>query len=296
MPTLYVVATPIGNLGDMTPRGVETLKSVQLIAAEDTRVTQKLLSAFDIHTPLTSCHEHNERGKAALLVERMQNEGIDVAVTTDAGTPCISDPGSILVDCALKAGIPVLAVPGPTAMASALSVSGYPVEEFTFVGFLPRARAELKEKLLDLARRSKLAVAHESPHRVAELLHTVWEVLPHTEVSASCDLTKKFEKTLRGEVKEVLARIEENPKGEKGEYCLVFRWHPEDLPKEEPACALSLEAQLFDGMVRGLTLRESMEEMQKRGVRKNALYAASLRVKEILAGDETEGAEDTEEE
>ena len=138
MPTLYVVATPIGNLGDMTPRAIETLKNVSLIAAEDTRVTQKLLSAFDIHTPLTSCHEHNERSKAAQIVQRMLEENIDVAVTTDAGTPCISDPGSILTAEAIKAGVEVLAVPGPTAMASALSVSGLDVMEFTFFGFLPR--------------------------------------------------------------------------------------------------------------------------------------------------------------
>ena len=105
MPTLYVVATPIGNLGDMTPRAIETLRNVALIAAEDTRVTQKLLSAFDIHTPLTSCHEHNERGKAAQIVRRMLEEGIDVAVTTDAGTPCISDPGSALVRAAVESGI-----------------------------------------------------------------------------------------------------------------------------------------------------------------------------------------------
>ncbi|MBR6570430.1 MAG: rRNA small subunit methyltransferase 1, partial [Clostridia bacterium] len=143
MPTLYVVATPIGNLGDMTPRAIETLKTVSLIAAEDTRVTQKLLSAFDIHTPLTSCHEHNERSKAAQIVERMLAENIDVAVTTDAGTPCISDPGSILTAEAIKAGIEVLAVPGPTAMASALSVSGFDMTEFTFFGFLPRQKNEL---------------------------------------------------------------------------------------------------------------------------------------------------------
>lgn len=143
-----MVATPIGNLGDMTPRAIETLQSVSLIAAEDTRVTQKLLSAFDIHTPLISCHEHNERGKAAGIVRRMLEEGIDVAVTTDAGTPCISDPGSVLVREAVQNGIEAVAVPGPTAMASALSVSGFAISEFTFFGFLPRQKGELKEKLL----------------------------------------------------------------------------------------------------------------------------------------------------
>ena len=286
MPTLYVVATPIGNLGDMTPRAIETLRSVSLIAAEDTRVTQKLLSAFDIHTPLTSCHEHNERGKSVYIVEKMLKEGIDAAVTTDAGTPCISDPGSALVAEAVRAGIEVVAVPGPTAMASALSVSGFEVSEFTFFGFLPRQKSELKAKLLDMARRSRLAVAHESPHRVKELLQTVAEVLPHTLVSASCDLTKKYELTLRGEVEEVLKRLEANPKAEKGEYCLIFSWDERDIPQPETSKSdLSLEARLFDGLVRGLSLRESMERLIASGERKNAVKAAGLRLKDMMETD-----------
>lgn len=283
MPTLYVVSTPIGNLGDMTPRAIETLQQVSLIAAEDTRVTQKLLNAFDIHTPLTSCHEHNERSKAAMIVSRMLEEGIDVAVTTDAGTPCISDPGSILTAEAIKAGIEVLAVPGPTAMASALSVSGLDVTEFTFFGFLPRQKSELKEKLLDMARRSKVGVVHESPHRVVDLLTVLQDVLPHTLVSASCDLTKKYEKTVRGTVTEVLAELENNPKAEKGEYCIVFEWAAEDIPEPEaPRSELSLEARLFDGLVRGLSMRECVEELIAQGERKNAVKAASLNVKNMM--------------
>ncbi len=285
MPTLYVVATPIGNLGDMTPRAIETLKSVSLIAAEDTRVTQKLLSAFDIHTPLTSCHEHNERSKAAQIVERMLAEGIDVAVTTDAGTPCISDPGSILTAEAIKAGVEVLAVPGPTAMASALSVSGLDVTEFTFFGFLPRQKNELKEKLLDMARRSKVGVVHESPHRIMDLLQAVQDVLPNTLVSASCDLTKKYEKTVRGTVSAVLSELEANPKAEKGEYCIAFQWAQEDIPQPEAAKSeLSLEAQLFDGLVRGLSMREAVDELVAKGERKNAVKAASLNVKNMMEG------------
>ncbi len=283
MPTLYVVATPIGNLGDMTPRAIETLKNVSLIAAEDTRVTQKLLSAFDIHTPLTSCHEHNERSKAAQIVERMLAEGIDVAVTTDAGTPCISDPGSILTAEAIKAGVEVLAVPGPTAMASALSVSGLDVTEFTFFGFLPRQKNELKEKLLDMARRSKVGVVHESPHRIMDLLQAVQDVLPNTLVSASCDLTKKYEKTVRGTVSAVLSELEANPKAEKGEYCIAFQWAQEDIPQPEAAKSeLSLEAQLFDGLVRGLSMREAVDELVAKGERKNAVKAASLNVKNMM--------------
>lgn len=283
MPTLYVVATPIGNLGDMSPRAIETLKTVSLIAAEDTRVTQKLLSVFDIHTPLTSCHEYNERHKAMQIVERMLAENIDVAVTTDAGTPCISDPGSVLAHAAVEAGIQVLAVPGPTAMASALSVSGLEISEFTFYGFLPRQKSELRQKLLDMARHSKIAVIHESPHRIIDLMTVLAETLPGTFVSASCDLTKKFEQTTRGLAGDVLASLQNNPKADKGEYCIVLRWDESEIPaQEQPKSELSLEARIFDGLVRGLSLRDSMEELIAAGERKNAVKAAGLKVKGML--------------
>ena len=284
MAVLYVVATPIGNLNDWSPRAQDTLRKVQLIAAEDTRVTQKLLSAFDIHTPLTSCHEHNERSKSAQIIERMKNENIDVAVTTDAGTPCISDPGSVLTHMAAEAGIEIIAIPGPTAMASALSVSGIEeLTEFTFFGFLPRSHSELREKLLDMSRHTAVAVVHESPHRVVELLESLEEVLPKTYVSASCDLTKKYEKTIRGNVSGVLEQLKQNPKTEKGEYCLVFRFDETEKPEpmQQPS-ELSIEAQLFDRLVRGLTMREAMAELQTKGIRKNLLYAASLKVKKIM--------------
>ncbi len=281
MPTLYVVATPIGNLSDMTPRAVETLRQAALIAAEDTRVTRKLLSAFDIHTPLTSCHAHNETEKAQAIIARMLAEDIDVALTTDAGTPCISDPGSILADLAIRNGIEVIAIPGASAIIAALSVSGFALEEFTFYGFLPRQKNALQAKLTEIAGRSKIAVAYESPHRVMDLLENVAAVLPGTQISASCDLTKKFELTLHGTVEEVLQRLTENPKAEKGEYCLVFKWRAQPV-QETQTETLSLEALLFDGVVKGLSLRESMEKLLAQGQRKNAVYAASLRVKERL--------------
>ncbi len=282
MATLYVVATPIGNLGECSPRAVETLKSVALIAAEDTRVTQKLLAAFEIHTPLTSCHEHNQREKAAQIVARMLAEDIDVAVTTDAGTPCISDPGCELVRQATEAGLPAVAVAGPSAMAAALSVSGFAVGEFTFYGFLPRQKAELKAKLLDMARQSQIAVVHESPYRVIELLQCVANTLPGTRVSASCDLTKLHELTVRGPVTDVLAALQANPKAEKGEYCLALEWHDAPPAEAAPAPDVSLEARLFDRLLRGETLREASDALAAAGERKNAVKAAALRVKERL--------------
>jgi len=282
MPALYVVATPIGNLADMTPRAIETLKSVSLIAAEDTRVTRKLLNAFGIHTPLVSCREHNERTVALRIVKRMLEEGIDVACTTDAGTPCLSDPGSGLVREAANAGIPVIAVPGASAIAAALSVSGMDIEEFTFYGFLPRQRGELREKLKDMARTSRVAVVFESPYRVIDLLACLAESLPHTRVCVHCDLTKKYENTLRGEVIEALEVLQNNPKAEKGEYCLVLQWDPQDIPREEER-AVSLEAMVFNGLVEGLSLRESMERLIAAGERRNAVYAVGIKVKAMLA-------------
>ena len=282
MSTLYVVATPIGNLGDMSPRAVETLKSVSLIAAEDTRVTRKLTTHFGIETPLISCHQHNERGRGAEIVERMLAEDIDVAVVTDAGTPAISDPGTELVRLAAAAGIPVAAVAGPTAMAAAVSVSGFDFSSFTFYGFLPRQAGELKEKLRDIGRKSEGAVFHESPHRVKALVAAIGETLPGAALSVSCDLTKLHELTLRGTPEEILAALDANEKSEKGEYCLVADLRGVELPAETPVVQASLEARLFDQWLSGVSLRDAMAALIAQGEKKNAVYAASLRIKDLL--------------
>ena len=279
---LYVVATPIGNLGDMSPRAVETLRNVQLIAAEDTRVTMKLTSHFDIHTPLTSCHRHNEAGKAQEIVSRMLTENIDVALVTDAGTPGVSDPGMILTRLCAEAGIPVIAVPGPTALAAALSVSGFDVTEFTFYGFLPREKKPLEEKLRSMIG-GQAAVIHESPFRVIALMEAVERVLPEARVSASCDLSKLHELTLRGTPAEVLTALRANEKAERGEYCIVLDLRNVPAPEEDAAPAeLTPELRLLSLMLTGLSLREAREQLQAQGLRKNELYAAALKVKEMI--------------
>lgn len=283
MPTLYVVATPIGNLQDMSPRAIDTLKSVGLIAAEDTRVTMKLCQVFDIHTPLTSCHQHNEDSKGTWLAEKMLAEDIDVAVTTDAGTPCVSDPGYGLVKAAVERGIEVQPIPGCCAAVAALSVSGFDTREFTFNGFLPREKKELREKLMDMARKSAVAVVHESPYRVVELVETIASTLPGTCISASCDLTKLHEKTIRGSAEDVLAQMRQNPKTEKGEYCLVLDFHLVHLPEEKhPGTETSLEAQLTDLMLTGMDLRSAQAALVAAGSKKNAVKAAALRLKRLL--------------
>lgn len=287
MPTLYVVATPIGNLEDMAPRAVETLKNVALIAAEDTRVTMKLCHVFDIHTPLTSCHQHNEETKGAWLADRMLKENIDVAITTDAGTPCVSDPGYGLVSAAVERGMEVIPVPGCCAAVSALSVSGFDTREFAFYGFLPREKKELKEKLLSMAQGVPVGVVHESPYRIIELVETIADTLPGVCLSVSCDLTKLHEKTIRGTACEVLDALRANPKAEKGEYCLVLDFHAVSLPeKPQSPVNISLEARLTDLLLEGLSLRDAQNELVLQGEKKNAVKAAALRFKRLMAGEE----------
>ncbi len=285
---LYVVATPIGNLGDMSPRAVEVLKSVALIAAEDTRMTMKLTQRFGIETPLTSCHRHNEQGKAEGIVRRMLEEGIDVAVVTDAGTPAISDPGTILVRQAAEAGIEVVAVPGPSAMAAAMSVSGIDVTEFTFLGFLPREKKDLQAALRSAAQRTQAGIVHESPYRVLDFMRVLADTLPQAYVSVSCDLSKLHELTLRGPVADVLARMQANEKTEKGEYCIVidFRAVPREEPKAEST--LCLEARLLDLMLQGADMRDASRRLVEEGEKKNAVYAAALRLKGMLREEELE--------
>jgi len=292
MPRLYVVATPIGNLSDISPRALETLKNCALIAAEDTRVTRALLNHFGIDTPCVSNHQHNEENRAVPLIERMLAEDIDVAVVTDAGTPCISDPGSVLVHEAAQAGIEVLAVPGATAMASALSVSGFDTREFAFYGFLPRQKKDLEEKLLSIARSGvPIAVAHESPHRVIDLVRVIAATLPGCRISASCDLTKLYEKTIRGTADEVLAMLLANEKAEKGEYCLVLDLHDVHLAEQQAAPNASLEARIFELMFSGKDMREAGDVLMAQGEKRNDVYRARTAVQrffESLYEDEEE--------
>lgn len=278
---LYVVATPIGNLQDISDRALTVLREADLIACEDTRHSLKLLAHFDIHTPLTSYHEHNERAKADALVRRMLEEGISVALITDAGTPAISDPGAILVRAAAEAGIEVLAVPGPSAAAAAVSVSGLTNREYTFYGFPPREGKALRDKLRSIRGSCLIAVFHESPHRVDGLLRAVLDTLGDVPVSLSCDLTKLYEKTLRGSASQVLRAFLENDKARKGEYVLVVDMAGVEAPAAE-AAPQSLEAKLVERMLAGDNLRGAQEALEAAGEKRNALYAASLRLKRLF--------------
>ena len=216
MAVLYVTATPIGNLQDFSSRGVETLRQADLIIAEDTRVTMKLYQVFGLKAPLVSCHRHSEDSKAAGLAQKIMREDLTAALVTDAGTPCISDPGCEVVRECAEAGISVIPVPGCCAGIAAVSVSGYDAREFAFYGFLPREKKDLREKLEAIARGVKVAVLHESPFRIIELTEAVAQSLPGAQMRVCCDMTKLHEKTLRGTPEQVLQALKANEKTEKG--------------------------------------------------------------------------------
>src|SRR3989337_1558726 len=223
--TLFVVATPIGNLEDMTIRAVRVLKEAGLIAAEDTRHTKKLLTHFGIDSSLTSYHEHNEREKAGSIVEKLLS-GSDVALVSDAGTPGISDPGYRLVGLAVEKGIRIVPVPGASAIISLVSVSGLPTDEFSFKGFLPSKEGELKRLLQGLKGRAATTIFYESPRRLRRSLELVFETLGDIHVVIGRELTKIHEEVIGGRVSEVLAGLS----GEvKGEVTLILRTEDESV-------------------------------------------------------------------
>lgn len=282
MPKLYVVATPIGNLSDLTPRMREALESADLIAAEDTRVTMKLLNQFDLKKPMTSCHRHNEDARTPQIVARMLAEDLTVALTCDAGTPGISDPGHLLVRACWDAGIPVSPVCGPSAVAAALSISGFDAREFAFYGFLPREKKALDEKL-DAIRRADVPVfvLYESPHRIVDLAAQLAEKWPQCMLCVCSDLTKRYERVYRGAASEVLKMLRENPAVEKGEYCLavdISMLPPLQTPEARPEAAAFMLARMLDNW----DLRAAADAALAAGYPRNEVYRARLRIDDMF--------------
>ena len=283
MAILYVVATPIGNLQDLSPRGAETLRGANLIIAEDTRVTMKLCQVFGLKASLVSCHRHSEDSKAAGLARRILEEDLTAALVTDAGTPCISDPGCEVVRECAERGIQVIPIPGCCAGIAAVSVSGYDAREFTFYGFLPREKKDLREKLEEIGRGEKVAVLHESPFRIIELTEAIAQTLPGAMITVCCDLTKLHEKTLRGTPEDVLRELRSNEKTEKGEYCVVIDLHGVKLPEEDrEAAEWPLEAKIVEEMKQGSSLREAQEILIAKGEKKNAVKQAALTLRKLF--------------
>ena len=211
---LYIVSTPIGNLKDITLRAIETLKSVDFIAAEDTRHTQILLKAYDITTPVTSYYEQNEFSKSKYLLDLLR-AGKNIAVVTDAGTPGISDPGFLLIKLAQENNIPMTVIPGPTALIAALSLSGAPAHSFVFEGFLPVKSGARQKKLAGFKSEERTVIFYEAPHRVLKTLEDIKNVLDDPMVICARELTKKFEELKKAKASDLIAHFSKNqPKGE----------------------------------------------------------------------------------
>ena len=270
---LYLCATPIGNLQDMTPRVVEALKQVDLIAAEDTRNSRKLLTAFDIHTPMTSYHEYNKVEKAEQLVAQLQ-AGKNIALITDAGTPAISDPGEVLVCKCQEAGIKVTSLPGPAACITALTLSGLPARRFCFEGFLPADKKERREILDELSEEGRTIILYEAPHHLVKTLTELKEALGNRRITLCRELTKKFETILPTTLEEALKLYEtEEP---RGEYVLVLEGKSRAEKKKEAIAAwenMSIEEHMAFYTGQGLDEKSAMKQTAKdRGVGKREIY------------------------
>jgi 16S rRNA (cytidine1402-2'-O)-methyltransferase len=275
--TLYVVATPIGNLADLTPRAREVLAAVALIAAEDTRHTRQLLQSCGIETALTSLHEHNEARKSEELVARLAR-GESIALVSDAGTPLVSDPGFDLVAAARSRGIAVIAIPGACAAIAALSVAGLPTNRFAFEGFLPAKSAARSERLAQLAREERTLIFYEAPHRLAEVLRDMAQVLgAERRASISRELTKRFETTYSGTLAELSEAAERDSDMTRGEIVIVVSGAP------AASAALELDSETL--------LRALLEELppsqaakiaaRLSGAKRGDLYEAALRIGKV---------------
>ena len=276
--TLYLCATPIGNLGDMTPRVIETLKEVDIIAAEDTRNSIKLLNHFEIRTSMTSYHEYNKVEKADYLVEQLMQDK-NVALITDAGTPAISDPGEVLVQKCIQAGITVTSLPGAAACITALTLSGLSTRRFCFEGFLPSDKKEKAEILEELKEESRTIILYEAPHHLVRTLKELYETLGNRKVTLCRELTKKFETLLPTTLEDALALYEQEEP--RGEYVLVIEGKSRQEKKEEERQAwqtMSIEEHMAYYEKEGLDKKSAMKQVAKdRGVTKREIYQYFLK-------------------
>lgn len=275
--TLYLVATPIGNLEDMTYRAVRILNEVDLIAAEDTRNSIKLLNHFEIKTPMTSYHEFNKYEKADYLVQKLL-EGMNIAEITDAGTPGISDPGEELVKRALDAGITVTAIPGPVAFIDALIISGQPTRRVVFEAFLPTDKKERQKILESFQKETRTILMYEAPHRLKKTLVELQQWIGNRNISICKELTKRYENVFRTTIEEAIVYYEENDP--KGEFVLVIEGRSqEELVQEEihQWDKISLEEHLDIYLNKGLSKKDAMKAVASdRGISKRDVYQQLL--------------------
>ncbi len=276
--TLYLCATPIGNLEDMTFRVIRTLKEVDLIAAEDTRNSIKLLNHFEIQTPMTSYHEYNKYEKGRKLVEKLQ-DGMNIALITDAGTPGISDPGEELVKMCYEAGIPVTSLPGAAACITALTLSGLSTRRFAFEAFLPTDKKEKELVLQEIERETRTIIMYEAPHRLLKTLKMLSERLGKERRITVCrELTKRHETAFATTLEEACAYYNEQPP--KGECVLVIEGRSrEQIAQEEKAQweEMSIEEHMEHYLSQGIDKKEAMKKVAKdRGVSKRDIYNALI--------------------
>lgn len=275
---LYLCPTPIGNLKDISERVLETLREADLIAAEDTRNSMKLMNAFDIHVPMTSYHEYNKTEKAYTLIDKLK-EGTNIALISDAGTPGISDPGEVLVKMCHEEGIKVTSLPGPCACITALTLSGLSTRRFAFEGFLPSDKKERKEVLEDLKREYRTFIIYEAPHHLKNTLAELKDALGDTRKIAVCrELTKKFEEVLRFDLEGAALFYEKNEP--KGEFVLVIEGLDRNAEKEKIQKnwqVISIEEHMKIYLDAGLDKKEAMKAVAKdRGVSKSEIYRSLL--------------------
>lgn len=274
---LYLCPTPIGNLEDITIRTLNILKEVDIIAAEDTRHSIKLLNHFEIKKPLTSYHEHNKRDKGKILINKMLY-GEDIALITDAGMPAISDPGEDLVKLCIESDIEIVALPGPTAFVLALVVSGFSTRRFIFEGFLNQNKKSRREELEKFKFETRTVIVYESPHRLKELLKDISKVLGNRNLSVSRELTKKYEEVFRGSVELCIEKF--NKEDPRGEFIIVIEGVSEDVIESEKKdlwIDLSVKEHLLKYMNDGMTKKEAIKTVTKmRKVQKNEIYQEAI--------------------
>lgn len=282
MGNLYVVATPIGNLNDMTERAIGTLKEVDYILCEDTRTSLKLLNHFDIKNKLVSYHKFNEQDRSDSIINDLK-KGMNIAVISDAGTPCINDPGEVIVRRAREEQIPVFGIGGISAVITALSISGLDSSSFTYYGFFPREKKD-QNKIIEEIDRSdiKTFVFYESPKRIIKTLEILEKELPNIKVSISKELTKLHEKNYYGDIAKVLQKLKNDEKAQVGEYTFIIE-KPKQIQKEEND--ISIEALLIDLIIKkNITIKEAVDIVNKenQNLSKKDIYNASLNLKSIL--------------
>lgn len=270
--------TPIGNLEDITLRVLKVLEEVDLIAAEDTRHTIKLLNHFNIKKPLTSYHEHNKREKGKVLMQKLLN-GENVALVSDAGMPGISDPGEDLIKLAIEHSIEVIALPGPTASILALVLSGLPTGKFVFEGFLPSNKKERKEALESMKGEKRTIILYESPYRIKALLEDMLEILGNRDIAICRELTKKYEEVFRGKIEEAIDKFIENEP--KGEFVVVVKGSDEAVDNTEPSKwdSLSIKEHLQIYINEGMSKKDAVKKVaEDRGLPKNEVYKESIEI------------------